>query len=56
MSQEQSPFHAGELAIQERAGVREQVAGFGSRAIRTFMPDQHREFFALLPLLLVGSL
>ncbi len=56
MSQEQNPFHAGELAIQERAGVREQVAGFGSRAIRTFMPDQHREFFALLPLLLVGSL
>ncbi|HHK3864642.1 TPA: flavin-nucleotide-binding protein, partial [Pseudomonas aeruginosa] len=52
MSQEQSPFHAGELAIQERAGVREQVAGFGSRAIRTFMPDQHREFFVLLPLLL----
>ncbi len=56
MSQEQSPFHAGELAIQERAGVREQVAGFGSRAIRAFMPDQHREFFALLSLLLVGSL
>lgn len=56
MSPEQSPFHAGELAIQERAGVREQVAGFGSRAIRTFMPDQHREFFALLSLLLVGSL
>lgn len=56
MNQEQSPFHAGELAIQERAGVREQVAGFGSRAIRTFMPDQHREFFALLSLLLVGSL
>lgn len=56
MSQEQSPFHTGELAIQERAGVREQVAGFGSRAIRTFMPDQHREFFALLSLLLVGSL
>ncbi len=46
MSQEQSPFHTGELAIQERAGVREQVAGFGSRAIRTFMPDQHREFFS----------
>lgn len=40
MSPEQSPFHAGELAIQERAGVREQVAGFGSRAIRTFMPDR----------------
>ncbi|MCP8466665.1 pyridoxamine 5'-phosphate oxidase family protein [Pseudomonas sp. ZM23] len=49
------PFHPGELEIQERAGVREQVADFGGRAIRTFMPDQHREFFALLPWLLVGS-
>lgn len=50
-----TPFHPGELAIQERAGVLEQVAGFGSRAIRSFMPDQHREFFAQLPWLLVGS-
>lgn len=50
-----TPFHPGELAIQERAGVRELVADFGSRAIRTFMPDQHRDFFTLLPWLLVGS-
>nr|ACP17937.1 putative pyridoxamine 5'-phosphate oxidase-related FMN-binding protein [Pseudomonas nitroreducens] len=50
-----TPFHPGELAIQEQAGVREKVADFGSRAIRSFMPDQHREFFALLPWLLVGS-
>lgn len=55
MSQEQSPFHTGELAIQERARSR-TGRGFGSRAIRTFMPDQHREFFSLLSLLLVGSL
>ncbi|HBP5359064.1 MULTISPECIES: pyridoxamine 5'-phosphate oxidase family protein [Pseudomonas aeruginosa group] len=56
MNEERGPFHPGELAIQQRAGVREQVAGFGSRAIRAFMPEQHREFFAQLPILLVGSL
>jgi predicted pyridoxine 5'-phosphate oxidase superfamily flavin-nucleotide-binding protein len=28
----------------------------GRRGIRSFMPDQHREFFAELPFLLVGSL
>ncbi|MFB5055940.1 hypothetical protein, partial [Klebsiella pneumoniae] len=56
MNEERGPFHPGELAIQQRAGVREQVAGFGSRAIRAFMPEQQREFCAQLPILLVGSL
>jgi len=46
-----SPFHQGELAAQARAGV-ESPRGAG---IRDFMPDQHREFFAMLPFLLVGS-
>lgn len=39
-----SPFHAGELEAQARAG--ESSRGTG---IREFMPDQHRDFFALLP-------
>jgi len=50
-----SPFHAGEQAIQIRAGVREKIEEVGSRMIRPYMPEQHREFFALLPWLLVGS-
>ncbi|AYC33468.1 flavin-nucleotide-binding protein [Pseudomonas cavernae] len=50
------PFHPGELDIQARAGVLEQVAAFGQRAIRTYMPDQHREFFAQLPWLLAAGL
>lgn len=50
-----SPFHAGELAIQERAGALAQAAVTGRRGIRDHMPDQHREFFAQLPFMLVGS-
>lgn len=50
-----SPFHAGELAIQQRLGVQEQVGAFASKAIRRFMPDQHREFFAQLPFMVVGN-
>lgn len=49
-------FHAGETAVQARVGVREQIEAAGSRMIRNVMPAQHREFFAQLPTLLVGSL
>ena len=49
-----TPFHAGEIALQERAGVRERVAGYAPRMIRDFMPDQHREFYAQLPMVVVG--
>jgi uncharacterized protein len=41
-----SPFHAGELDAQALAGESSRGAG-----IRDFMPDQHRDFFALLPYL-----
>ena len=51
-----SPYHPGEQAMQARAGVRERAEMMGRRMIRAFMPDQHREFFAMLPWLLVGSL
>ncbi len=48
-------FHAGEQAMQARAGVQAQMAQIGPRVLRDHMPDQHREFFGLLPLVLVGS-
>lgn len=51
-----TPFHAGETAVQERAGTRTQAEAIGARVIRDFMPDQHRELFGKLPTLLVGSL
>lgn len=39
------PFHAGERAAQTRMGYGD-VAEWARRAIRPFMPDQHRRFFA----------
>lgn len=45
------PFHEDELAAQTLAGQRP-----GRAAIRPFMPDQHREFFALLPYLFIATL
>ena len=53
---EAPPFHPGEVAAQARAGVRERMAAGGRRAIRGIMPDQHRDFFAMLPFIVVGSL
>lgn len=50
-----SPFHAGEVAIQRRLGVAERMAEFGSRVVRDHMPDQHRQFYAQLPFLVVAS-
>ncbi len=50
-----SPFHAGEREAQVRAGVRERAERAGERAIRDHMPDQHRTFFAQLPMLLAGT-
>jgi hypothetical protein len=48
-------FHEGEQAVQVLAGVRERFAATGAPFIRDHMPEQHREFFPLLPFLLVGS-
>jgi len=50
-----SPFHAGEVAMQQAAGVAERMRELGPRVIRDHMPDQHREFFEQLPTLVVGS-
>jgi len=51
----QSPFHRGEREIQSRYSVREQIEGIGQRFIRDYMPDEHRQFYAQLPFLLIGS-
>lgn len=48
-------FHEGERAVQQRAGVAERMAQVGPRVIRDFMPGQHRDFFAQLPFVLVGT-
>jgi len=50
-----SPFHPGEQQVQQQLGVRERMEQTGRRVLRAFMPDQHREFFAHLPFLVLGA-
>lgn len=50
-----SPFHEGEQALQSQNGLREEAESMGRRMIRSFMPDQHRDFFSQLPFLVVGA-
>ncbi|MFM0212009.1 pyridoxamine 5'-phosphate oxidase family protein [Paraburkholderia sediminicola] len=51
----ESPFHAAEIVAQRRAGVSEEAAA-GSRGIRRYMPDQHRQFFSEQPFMVFGGL
>lgn len=52
---DRSPFHAGESAVQEQAGVRD-LAERGRPGIRRAMPAQHQDLFEVLPYLVVGTL
>jgi predicted pyridoxine 5'-phosphate oxidase superfamily flavin-nucleotide-binding protein len=49
-----SPFHAGEQAVQERLGVRSVEVG-ASKGVRGFLPQQHRDFYASLPMLIASA-
>jgi len=49
-----TPFHGGETEAQARAGVA-HLADASGRFIRDHMPDQHRDFFAALPFLVVAG-
>lgn len=48
-------WHEGETFLQEKLGVAERMAVVGQRVIRDFMPDQHRDFYAQLPFIVLGS-
>ncbi|SMF89351.1 hypothetical protein SAMN02982917_6701 [Azospirillum oryzae] len=48
-------WHEGETFIQEKLGVAERMAAVGQRVIRDHMPDQHRDFYAQLPAIVLGS-
>lgn len=50
-----SPWHAGELQLQRQAGVVDQIDPVGRKVLRTFLLDQHREFYGLLPFIVIGS-
>lgn len=51
-----APFHAGEIAVQTQAGVREKAEIGGRRGIRRYLPEQHRQFFAQLPFMVLGGI
>ncbi|AZF00869.1 putative iron-sulfur binding protein [Pseudomonas orientalis] len=52
---EQSPWHAGERQLQASAGAAERMALIGPKVIRDHLPQQHRDFYPLLPYLVVGT-
>lgn len=52
---ERSPWHAGERQLQAQVGVAERMEEFGRKVIRTWMPDQHRQFYQQLPFMLFGA-
>jgi predicted pyridoxine 5'-phosphate oxidase superfamily flavin-nucleotide-binding protein len=51
----ESPWHAGEQAIQSSVGMAEKMDAIGRKVIREFMPDQHRQFFEQLPFAVFGT-
>ncbi|WP_321931265.1 2Fe-2S iron-sulfur cluster-binding protein [Paraburkholderia guartelaensis] len=52
---ESSPWHAGELAIQQAAGVVEKMDSLGRRTVLDHLIDQHRQFYPQLPFVVLGA-
>jgi len=49
-----SPFHAGEKAVQERLGVRD-IEDWARKVVRPYLPEPHRAFHTALPFLVVAA-
>ncbi|UZE22080.1 FAD-binding oxidoreductase [Pseudomonas sp. B21-056] len=53
---QRSPWHEGELTLQRAVGAVDMMVGVGQRQMaRAWMPDQHREFYAQLPFVVLGA-
>jgi len=53
---QRSPWHEGELTLQRAVGAVDMMVGVGQRQLaRSWMPDQHREFYAQLPFVVLGT-
>ncbi len=50
-----SPYHAGEQELHDRLGRKDHQTNMARNIHRPYMPQQHRDFFAQLPLLFAGS-
>jgi ferredoxin-NADP reductase/predicted pyridoxine 5'-phosphate oxidase superfamily flavin-nucleotide-binding protein len=51
----ESVFHAGEEAVQRRLGVHEKIGPWARQVVRTFLPGEHRRFYAQLPFLVAAA-
>ncbi|TLM78590.1 pyridoxamine 5'-phosphate oxidase family protein [Microbulbifer harenosus] len=54
-SDDASPFHQGEQAVQARLGVRDAIEPWARQVVRPFLPEQHREFFKQLPFVVAAA-
>ncbi|WP_026620499.1 uncharacterized protein M728_005093 (plasmid) [Ensifer sp. WSM1721] len=50
-----SPWHQGEIALQRLLGVDVRMDEVGRRVLRDHLIDQHREFYPLLPMVVLGA-
>ncbi len=50
-SKQNSAFHEGEKSFHRSLGMEKRMDEIGQRMIRDHMPDQHRDFFAQLPMI-----
>jgi predicted pyridoxine 5'-phosphate oxidase superfamily flavin-nucleotide-binding protein len=50
-----SPWHAGELAIQDSVGAVRAMDKPGRLYVRNFLLDQHRTFYPLLHFIVLGA-
>ena len=50
-----SVFHQGEHIAQTRVGMRDKLEEMGKRFIRPYFLDQHRDFFAQLPFVVISA-
>jgi uncharacterized protein len=50
-----SPWHSGEITIQRSIGAAEKMDTVGRNNLRNFLLDQHREFYPLLPFIVLGT-
>ena len=51
----QAPWHTGEVTMQQTVGAADRMARVGGRVVRDFMPDQHRDFYEQLPVIVIGA-
>ena len=51
----ETPFHIGEQRVQERLGVREDIAPWVRRVVRSYLPEEHRRFHTSLPFLVAAA-